>query len=132
MSITMQDAMDNTAMREMPRYQSHKYVWALKIKAIDKANPPTSEELQELLDSAEDTEIAIAPDGSLSVEGSNPEEEVVGAVITPEEEGYAAFPVSRAYVSKHNPQVGGYFVVYADGYKSWSPAQAFEEGYTRV
>lgn len=28
--------------------------------------------------------------------------------------------------------VGGYYVRYADGYESWSPAQAFEEGYTRV
>lgn len=26
--------------------------------------------------------------------------------------------------------VGGYFVRYPDGYTSWSPAQAFEEGYT--
>lgn len=25
--------------------------------------------------------------------------------------------------------VGGYLVVYADGYESWSPAKAFEEGY---
>jgi hypothetical protein len=26
--------------------------------------------------------------------------------------------------------VGGYYVVYDDGYESWSPAKAFEEGYT--
>lgn len=26
--------------------------------------------------------------------------------------------------------VGGYYVRYSDGYDSWSPAQAFEEGYT--
>jgi hypothetical protein len=26
----------------------------------------------------------------------------------------------------------GYLVVYADGYVSWSPTKAFEEGYTRV
>lgn len=30
-----------------------------------------------------------------------------------------------------NP-VGGYYVEYADGYTSWSPAKAFEEGHTRV
>lgn len=29
------------------------------------------------------------------------------------------------------PEVGDYVVIYADGYKSWSPAKAFEEGYTR-
>ena len=33
---------------------------------------------------------------------------------------------------KHNPEVGGYFVQYADGYQSYSPAKAFEEGYTPV
>jgi hypothetical protein len=27
---------------------------------------------------------------------------------------------------------GGYYVRYEDGYESWSPAKAFEEGYTRV
>jgi hypothetical protein len=31
---------------------------------------------------------------------------------------------------KHKPQVGGYFVQYRDGYKSFSPAAAFEEGYS--
>ena len=30
-----------------------------------------------------------------------------------------------------NP-VGGYFVVYADGYRSWSPKKAFEDGYTKL
>lgn len=27
--------------------------------------------------------------------------------------------------------VGGYYVRYPDGFESWSPAKAFEEGYTR-
>lgn len=35
-----------------------------------------------------------------------------------------------AYVDKHRPQIGGYFVHYHDGYRSWSPAEAFEDGYT--
>lgn len=29
-----------------------------------------------------------------------------------------------------NP-IGGYYVRYDDGYQSWSPAAAFEDGYTR-
>jgi hypothetical protein len=33
---------------------------------------------------------------------------------------------------KHAPQVGGYYVRYPDGYESWSPAKAFEEGYTEA
>jgi hypothetical protein len=100
--------------REMPRYRSHKTVWALKIKAIELRNA-TIGELEEIL-----------RDGRSANEFSG------GAAITPEEEGFAVFLVTREYLLKHNPQVGGYYVVYADGYKSWSPAQAFDEGYTRV
>ena len=77
---------------EMPRYRSHKTVWALKIAAI-------------------------------KYEG-------VGAVMTPVEDGYAPFAIDADYMHKHDPKVGGYYVVYADGYKSWSPAEAFESGYT--
>lgn len=59
-----------------------------------------------------------------------------GAIITPAEDGYAPFKVDRAYALKHLPQErgqsGGYYVVYSDGYASWSPVQAFEEGYTRI
>jgi hypothetical protein len=40
--------------------------------------------------------------------------------------------VGHAFIAKHNPQVGGYFVRYEDGYESYSPAAAFEGGYTRV
>jgi hypothetical protein len=37
------------------------------------------------------------------------------------------------FLRKHNPlAIGGYIVVYSDGYKSFFPAQAFEEGYTRI
>jgi hypothetical protein len=42
---------------------------------------------------------------------------------------YAPMQVTNGYVAKHNPQPGGYYVVYKDGYKSYSPAKAFEEGY---
>lgn len=34
--------------------------------------------------------------------------------------------------AKHKPQAGGYYVVYDDGYTSYSPAAAFESGYTRI
>ena len=40
--------------------------------------------------------------------------------------------VSKDYIEKHKPQVGGYYVVYKDGYKSYSPAEAFETGYEKV
>lgn len=40
--------------------------------------------------------------------------------------------VSRGYMVKHQPQVGGYFVRYEGGYDSYSPAEVFESGYTKV
>jgi hypothetical protein len=48
------------------------------------------------------------------------------------EQGYAARRVGAAYVRKHEPKAGGYFVVYKDGYESFSPADVFEEGYSRA
>lgn len=53
------------------------------------------------------------------------------AMITPSD-GHARFSVGREYVLRHHPQVGGYYVLYDDGYKSFSPAKAFEEGYTLI
>jgi hypothetical protein len=95
-----------TTQRELPKYQSHKQVWALKIAKIEPLpNPDTS---------------------------GNSAAASYGAVITPEDESYAPFEVSAEYVMRHKPQVGGYYVVYPDGYKSWSPAEAFESGYTRI
>ena len=44
-------------------------------------------------------------------------------------EGEGRIDVTRAYLEKHNPHLGGYFVRYADGYESFSPAEAFEAGY---
>jgi len=43
-----------------------------------------------------------------------------------------AVEVSLAYMARHNPQVGGYYVKYEDGYESFSPAEAFESGYTEI
>lgn len=92
---------DNTgAAIEMPRYKSHKHVWALKIADI------------------------LLHDLTLDDDRS--------ATIQPADKGYGPFRVDAEYMLKHKPQVGGYYVQYADGYKSFSPAKAFEEGYTRV
>lgn len=41
-------------------------------------------------------------------------------------------PIDRGWFEKHEPEVGGYFVRYADGYTSYSPAEAFESGYTEI
>lgn len=55
-----------------------------------------------------------------------------GGRITPADKGYAPFDVDAEYMDKHKPEVGGYYVVYEDGYKSFSPAAAFDAGYTRI
>lgn len=89
-----------TTVAEMPRYQSHKKVWALKIeKIVSRAVPIGSDE---------------------------------AALIYPVDAGYAPIPVTSQYLSKHEPEPGGYYVVYDDGYKSYSPAEPFEAGYTRI
>ena len=40
--------------------------------------------------------------------------------------------VDKSFMLKHEPKIGGYYVRYKDGYPSWSPAEAFEDGYTRI
>lgn len=52
-------------------------------------------------------------------------------MIVPEE-AISPFLVKGAFVRKHQPQVGGYWVIYEDGYQSYSPAEAFESGYTKL
>lgn len=92
----------DSVMREMPRYLCHKEVHALKIAKI-------------------------VHDG----EEQNCESDGT-AMITPADEGYAPFKVDCEFMNKHKPVVGGYYVVYEDGYKSFSPAEAFESGYSKI
>ena len=55
----------------------------------------------------------------------------LGATLRFDEVGVAPIDVPASYLTKHDPKVGGYYVVYADGYELWSPAEVFESGYTR-
>jgi hypothetical protein len=52
--------------------------------------------------------------------------------ITPFESGIEPITVTAEWQDKHGAKSGGYFVRYKDGYESFSPARAFEEGYTAV
>jgi hypothetical protein len=83
--------------REMPRYRSHKEVWALKIDAIE-----------------------IHQDQS--------------ATIAPADEGFAPFKTKPGWAERWGGSEDdtGYYVQYADGFASWSPTTAFEDGYTRI
>jgi hypothetical protein len=90
--------MSDASQAEMPRYQCHKQVHALKIAAME-----------------------------FDREGR--------AAITPADAGYARFWTGSNFRSKvHDTPDSdlGYYVVYQDGYASWSPSKAFEEGYTRI
>ena len=88
--------------RELPQYQSHKKVRGLKIKTVKLHNQDTFDE----------------SDGS--------------GILSFEKDGYLPRKVSRDYMRKHKPQAGGYFVVYKDGYESWSPGDVFEAGNTLI
>ena len=96
------DATHGTPSREMPKYLCHKTVWALKIGRLAKSN-----------------------------EGENTEWDGKW-IITPDNKEFGSFEVEYDYVKKHNPQVGGYYVVYKGGYQSFSPAEDFESGYDLI
>lgn len=46
--------------------------------------------------------------------------------------GYVDLAADASIFKRGMPDIGWYYVVYADGYKSLSPADAFEEGYTNL
>lgn len=86
---------------EIPRYQCHKQVQALKIKLVIE----------------------------------NPR----GIELHFEDERYAPIQMSAAWAAFHAETgkdkadpTGGYIVWYEDGYTSWSPAEAFEQGYSLI
>lgn len=62
----------------------------------------------------------------------NPPAQGPGGIIVPEESRFGPVAVDLYFLQKHAPKVGGYLVFYADGYRSFSPAKAFEDGYTRI
>lgn len=75
---------------QMPQYQSHKKVWALKILSVD------------------------------------------GAKLIFEDKRFAPAIADFKMFARYTPVPGDYYVQYDDGYRSISPAKAFEEGYTKI
>lgn len=82
---------------QMPLYQSHKKVRALKIG---------------------EGAVEVHSDGS--------------ATFPVADGGFAPVHLTKEIFGRYYPQPGDYLVVYEDGYRSISPAKAFEDGYTRV
>lgn len=66
------------------------------------------------------------------IDSTTPGHESDGSRVLVVEAPYAPVLVDREYVRKHAPTAGGYYVLYDDGYRSFSPAGAFEGGYTRL
>lgn len=95
---------ENPPPPALPAWRCHKTVLAVKIRAINLHDP----------------------------EGSQPPVPFAGGFIIPDEPGVPPIAFDAAYWEKHQPKVGGYFVAYAGGYVSYSPAEAFESGYTRI
>jgi hypothetical protein len=93
---------DTGAAMEMPRYVSHKTVWALEIESVSEWIDPTSNSPQ------------------------------MTRLITFREKGYAPSKLPKEMFSRYTPIPGDFYVVYADGYKSFSPRKAFLEGYTKA
>lgn len=84
---------------EMPKYQSHKKVWALRIESAEKIGETTI-----TLSFVEKAYTSINLDGDAAQRFMKCAEEGVEDL--------------------------GYYVVYKDSYVSWSPTEAFEEGYS--
>ena len=69
---------------------------------------------------------------ALKIAGIGPSFEDGSATLYPADDGHMPFDVPAEYMVRHKPCVGGYFVRYDDGYTSYSPAEAFESGYTAI
>lgn len=116
-----------TNISELPKYRCHKEVWALKIKEIQVPSLPVFVRPTcrgcYVLGTACGTCERCAWERS----GSR-----LLTLLIPFSAAYGAIPVTAEYIAKHKPVPGGYYVVYKDGYQSFSPAEAFEDGYSAV
>ena len=52
--------------------------------------------------------------------------------MVPEDARFAPIQVASMWAEQHQVAAGGYYVVYKDGYTSFSPGAAFEDGYTLI
>ena len=89
----------------MPQYQCHKRVWALKIK-----------------------DVALHPE----IRMSGIVQHKAYVVITFVNGNFSPLNWDATFPGVSEPKPGWYYVVYEDGYRSFSPGESFETGYTLV
>lgn len=102
-------------MKPMPRFVSHKTVEGFKIATLYAQEKGTA------------TNTVAEPrywQGRLVASKSE--------YVIKDETGEHVVVVGDDFYMKHEPYVGGYYVQYADGYQSFSPAEAFEAGYVQT
>lgn len=93
----------------LPKWQSHKVVSAAPVISV--------------------MELPPAPGSEQSDVRSLPQYAVVFDDLAG---GQGEITIAGAVFSRGIAAPGDYLVVYDDGYTSWSPKAAFEEGYTRI
>ena len=92
------------ATTKMPKYKCHKEVHALKIDWIGPAHNDGSRDF------------FFVDEGYEAIQIEYPELARIKQAMQPHIESGDS----------------GYLVVYEDGYRSWSPTEPFEDGYTRL
>ncbi|WP_439392345.1 hypothetical protein ACRQ5Q_22380 [Bradyrhizobium sp. PMVTL-01] len=96
------EEMSEGASVAMPRYRSHKTVAALEIDSIG----------------VREADLTAGPSDYTRR-------------LTFRDAGFAPINAPEEMFGRYIPAPGDFYVVYADGYKSFSPRKAFLEGYTR-
>lgn len=128
---------------KLPQYKCHKIVGAVQIlDLIPVKHAPCEHPVGKTTCGYPPNEVMhngsslpfIPPDGrhDYTVSGDKEMDINIAGHIIHNIEGLAPIAVSHEYVERCRPQIGGYFVVYEDSYESYSPAKAFEDGYTRI
>lgn len=91
--------------KELPRFQCHKKVWALKIKSVEQH-----------------------PEIRLMGVVQHPSY----AIITFVDSSFCPITWDSEFKGTSKPEAGWYYIVYEDGYRSFAPGQSFESGYNPI
>lgn len=67
---------------------------------------------------------------ALHIDSVVPNEATKGATLHFAEAGFDPLAISAEVYAKHQPRAPGVWVWYEDGYQSFSPTAAFEDGYS--